>query len=93
MSLYCTTVVPKRSRDSVSDDVSFRRPAKELLVVTMHSWAQLRHTTSGFHPTQSTSYWLKCCHDVFDASTHAFMWGAAEFTSFSRSYGIFPGYA
>ena len=37
--MYCTTVVPKRSRDSVSDDVAFRRPAVELLVVTMHGWA------------------------------------------------------
>ena len=36
------TVVPKRSRDSVSGDVSFRRPAVELLVVTMRSWVSHR---------------------------------------------------
>ena len=42
--LYCTAVVPKRSRDSVSDDVAFRRPAVELLVVTMHGWALSYHT-------------------------------------------------
>ena len=37
------------SRDSVSGDVSFHRPAVELLVVTMHIRAQLRDTKSGFH--------------------------------------------
>ena len=72
ISLFCPTVVPRRSRDSVSGDVSFRRPPVELFIVTMHSWAQLRHTKSGFHPTKSMSYWPKLYHDVFDASAHAF---------------------
>ena len=68
--LYCTAVVPKRSRDSVTDDVAFRRPAVELLVITMHSWALPCHTKSGFRTPSSTSYWLKLCHDVFDASAN-----------------------
>ena len=37
LTILLLTVVPKRSRDSVSGDVSFHRPAVELLVVTMHS--------------------------------------------------------
>ena len=37
MLYYCTIIVPKRLRDSVSGDVSFRIPTVELLVVTMHS--------------------------------------------------------
>ena len=49
VSLYWTTEVSKMSRDSVSGDVSFHRPAVELLVVTMHIRAQLRDTKSGFH--------------------------------------------
>ena len=68
----------------------FADPRWNLLVVKMHSWAQLRHTKSEFHPSKSTSYWLKLYHDAFDASAHAFKWGAPEFIDFSRSYGIFP---
>ena len=49
MSLYCTTVVPKSSRDSVSGAISFRTPAVELRVVTIHSWGQLRHTKNESH--------------------------------------------
>ena len=55
-ALYCTTVVPKRSRDSVSDDVAFRRPAVELLVVTMHSWALPCHTKRAKRLGRSTSF-------------------------------------
>ena len=45
--LNCTTVVRRRSRhDRVSANLSFRWPAVELLVVTIHSWAQPCHTKS-----------------------------------------------
>ena len=54
----------------MSDDVAFRRPAVELLVVTMHGWALPCHTKSGFRTPSSTSYWLKFYHDVFDASAN-----------------------
>ena len=69
--MYCTTtVVPERSRDSVSGDVAFLRPAVELLVVTIHGWALPCHTKGGFRTPSSTSYWLKFYHDVFDASAN-----------------------
>ena len=51
-ALYCTTVVSKRSSDIVSGDVEFRRPAVELLVVTMHSWAQPCHTKRVTRPEE-----------------------------------------
>ena len=37
LTILLLTVLPKRSRDSVSGDVLFRRPVVELLFVTMHS--------------------------------------------------------
>ena len=46
MLFNCNIVLPKRSRDNVPGDISFRRPAMELLIVTMHSWAQPCHTTN-----------------------------------------------
>ena len=86
--MYFSTVVPKRSRDSVSDDVAFRRPAVELLV-TMHGWALPCHTKSGFRKPSSTSYWLKLYHDVFDASTHHIAGVAAECINFRGVMAFF----
>ena len=77
----------------MSDDVAFRRPAVELLVVTMHGWALPCHTKIGFQKPSSTRYWLKLYHDVFDASAHHIAGVAAKFINFSRSYGIFPHFA
>ena len=60
----------KASSDGVSGDVSFRRPAVESLVVTMHGWALPCDPKSGFRTPSSTSYWLNFYHDVFGASAN-----------------------
>ena len=87
---HCTaTVVPKRSRDSVSDDVAFRRPAVELLVVTMHGWALPCHTKSGLRTPSSTSYWLKLYHDVFDASANHISKLPPNFSDFRGDMAFF----
>ena len=84
--MSCTTVVLKRSPDNVSDDVAFRGPAVELLVVTMHRLAQPCHT-------KSESFGLKLHYDALDASAYKVVCGAAVFINFSRSYRIFPDFA
>ena len=91
--LYYCTVVPKRSRDSVSDDVAFRRPAVELLAATMHGWALPCHTKSGFRTPPSTSYRLKFLPRCFRRECQPYIPVATEFIIFLRSYGIFPHFA
>ena len=83
------TVVPKRSRDSVSGDVSFRRPAVELLVVTVYSWALPCHTKTSKRPGRSTSFELKFEGGVLGVSAHSVLFGTAEFINLIRSYSVF----
>ena len=52
-------LVPKRSRDSVSGDVSFRRPAVELLVVTMHSRAEAQFGRELLAEAQFDELWAE----------------------------------
>ena len=66
----------------MSDDIAFRRPAVDLLIVTMHIWALPCHTKSGFRKPSSTSYGLKLYHDVFDARAHHIAGVAVEFILF-----------
>ena len=77
----------------MSGDVSFRRPAVELLVVTMHSWALPCHTKRANRPGRSTRFELKFWGGVLHVSGHNITEGAAEFIIFSRSPGIFPHFA
>ena len=84
-----TTVVPKRSRDSVSDDAAFRRPAVELLVVTMQGWALPCHTKRGFRTPSSASYCLKFYLDVFDASANHISKATPNFSDFCGVMAFF----
>ena len=51
-----TVVLPKKPRDIVSGDVSFRTPAVKILVVNMYTSAQRCHTKSAIcRPIQRVS--------------------------------------
>ena len=86
MLLYCRSVVPKSSRDSVSGDGAFRR-------IRWNYCAQLGATLSHKKcdsPPNSTSLELKLYEDVLDVSAHPMLRGTAVFINFTRRYSVFP---
>ena len=87
--MYCC-VVPKWSRDRVSGDVSFRRPAVELHVATMRSRAQACHRKSARRRPIRSRCGLKFFQGVLDASAHGVLGGSAVVINLTRSHGVFP---